>query len=89
MIKTFLTIDNKTNLIDIDSRKVYRHCHDDNQIYELVKVTFQTFINYMFNDKYKQQREIILAQVLEINGEQFITTMTSYGATVAQQPPKI
>jgi hypothetical protein len=89
MIKTFLTIDNKQHLIDINTRKVYVHCEDNNQIYEIVKLSMVTFTKYMTDLQYKDVREIILAQTVQINGEEFINSMTSYTASTAQLPPKI
>jgi hypothetical protein len=89
MIKTFLTIDNKQHLIDIDTRKEYVHCEDNNQIYDIGKLNFYTFTNYMTEEGYNETREIILAQTIQINDEEFITRMTGYSASTAHLPPKI
>lgn len=89
MSRIFLSIDNKVNLIDIDTRMCYVHCSTDNQIYQLGKVNFETFIKYMFSEHYNNTREIILADVIAINDEEFIYSMVGYGASAVQHPPKI
>lgn len=85
----FISVDNKTTLIDINTRIAYLVEPNSKQLFNLGRVTFTTYVNYNMSMDYSNKLETILASVSTLGDTMVIRSMVSYRGPAPTEPPKI